>query len=84
MGPSNSGESREINANEFRFLKLPTFWHKQPKLWFLQLESEFLIYRIRSDDIKFSTVIRHLDEQALVMVAEFIERPPCSSYFGSD
>lgn len=76
MGLSNSGESREINANEFRLLKLPTFWHKQPKLWFAQLESEFLAFRIRSDDIKYSTVIRHLDEQALVMVAELIERPP--------
>jgi len=71
-----SGESVEINANEFRLLKLPTFWHKQPKLWFVQLESEFLVYRIRSDEIKFNTVIRHLDEKALIAVAEFIERPP--------
>lgn len=74
-GPFNSGESGQINANEFRLLKLPTFWHKHPKLWFAQLESEFLVFRIRSDDVKYSTVIRHLDEQALVMVAEIIERP---------
>ncbi|XP_029675867.1 uncharacterized protein LOC115243212 [Formica exsecta] len=72
----NSGESGEINANEFRLLKLPIFWHKQPKLWFTQLKSEFLVFRIRSDDIKYSTIIRHLDEQALLIVAEIIERPP--------
>jgi len=31
---SQQGESREkeINSNEFRLLKLPNFWHKQPKL----------------------------------------------------
>lgn len=70
------GESREINSNEFRLLKLPTFWHKQPKLWFAQLESEFLVFRIRSEDIKYNTVIRHLDEQALVAVSEIVENPP--------
>lgn len=71
-----SGQSNEINSNEFRLVKLSTFWHKQPKLWFAQLESEFLVYRIRSDDVKYSSVIRHLDEQALVAIAEIIENPP--------
>ena len=28
------GLSTEINSNEFRLLKLPNFWKKQPKLWF--------------------------------------------------
>jgi len=37
------GQSSEINSNEFRLVKLPTFWRKQPKLWFAQLESEFLV-----------------------------------------
>lgn len=70
------GEPNQINSNEFRLIKLPTFWHKQPKLWFAQLESEFLVYRIRSDDVKYSSVVRHLDEQALISVSEFIENPP--------
>lgn len=70
------GQSHEIHSNEFRLLKLPNFWHKQPKLWFAQLESEFSLYRIRSDDIKYSSVIRHLDEQALVAISEIIESPP--------
>jgi len=73
--PFRSGES-QIHSNEFRCIKLPTFWHKNPKLWFAQLESEFLIYRIRSDDIKFSSVIRHLDEQSLLTVSDIIENVP--------
>jgi len=71
-----SGESSQVNANEFRLIKLPTFWHKHPKLWFAQLESEFLVYRIRSDDVKFSSILRHLDEQDLLTVSDIIENVP--------
>ncbi|XP_039303395.1 uncharacterized protein LOC120357299 [Solenopsis invicta] len=72
----SSGESTQIHPNEFRLLKLPTFWYKQPKLWFAQIESEFTVYRIRSEDIKYSSVIRHLDEQALIAISEIVENPP--------
>ncbi|KYN11442.1 hypothetical protein ALC57_16411, partial [Trachymyrmex cornetzi] len=71
-----SGESRQVNSNEFRVVKLPTFWHKHPKLWFAQLESEFLVYRIRSDEIKFSSILRHLDEKALLTVSDIVENAP--------
>lgn len=74
--PQVSDPILQIHSNEFRLLKLPTFWHKQPKLWFASIESEFTVYRIRSDDIKYSSVIRHLDEQALVNISEVIENPP--------
>lgn len=74
--PQGESSEREINANEFRLLKMSTFWHKQPKLWFAQLESEFLVFRIRSENIKYNTVVRHLDEQALVAVSEIVENPP--------
>ncbi|KYQ47879.1 hypothetical protein ALC60_13088 [Trachymyrmex zeteki] len=76
--PPQSGESRQIHSNEFRLIKLPTFWHKHPKLWFAQLESEFLVYRIRSEEIKFSSVLRHLrlDEQALLTISDIIENAP--------
>jgi len=33
------------------------------------------MYRIRSDEIKYSYVIRQLDEQALVSISEIIENP---------
>ncbi|KAL6417763.1 hypothetical protein ACFW04_014360 [Cataglyphis niger] len=46
------------------------------KLWFAQLESEFTIFRICSDDVKYSSVIRYLPEQALLAIAEIIENPP--------
>jgi|GEM_PF-6974727 len=81
VNPLQMGECSQINSNEFRLLKLPIFWHKQPKLWFAQIESEFVVYRIRSDDIKYSSVIRHLDEQALVSISEVIENPPTTDKY---
>ncbi|XP_070171491.1 uncharacterized protein, partial [Polyergus mexicanus] len=74
--PHQQGQPNEIHSNEFRLVKLSNFWYKQPKLWFAQLESEFLVFRIHSDDVKYSSVIRHLDEQALLAIAELIENPP--------
>jgi len=37
-------------AAEFRNVRLPTFWKNRPKLWFVQLESELHVYRIRADE----------------------------------
>lgn len=68
--------SQKIHSNELRLIKLPKFWRKQPKLWFPHLESEFTVYWISSDDVKYSSVVRHLDEQALIAVAELIKNPP--------
>lgn len=66
----------EIQANEFRNVKLQTFWRNRPKLWFASLECEFTAYRVRSDDIKYSAVVRHLDEQTMLAVADVLEQPP--------
>jgi len=80
VNPLQMNESSQINSNEFRLLKLPTFWRKQPKLWFAQIESEFIVYRIRSDDIKYNSVIRHLDE-GLISISEIIENPPTTDKY---
>ncbi|XP_043499955.1 uncharacterized protein LOC122522742 [Polistes fuscatus] len=42
----------------------------------IQLEGEFAVYRIRSDEIKYSAVLRHLDEQVMLSVADIVEQPP--------
>lgn len=66
---------------EFRNVRLPTFWKNRPKLWFVQLESEFSTYRVRSDDVKYSAVIRHLDENTMITVADVLENPPESDKY---
>lgn len=69
-------EALEIQSNEFRNVKLQMFWRNRPKLWFASLECEFTAYRIRFDDIKYSAVVRHLDEQTMLAVVEVLEQPP--------
>jgi len=63
-------------AAEFRYVRLPLFWRNRPKLWFVQLESEFSAYRIRSDDQKYNAVLRHLDEATSDIIADVLEKPP--------
>ncbi|KAG7196887.1 hypothetical protein KM043_015789 [Ampulex compressa] len=69
-------ERKNVLANEFRNVKLQTFWQNRPKLWFATLECEFTAFRVRSDDIKYSAVVRHLDEQSMIVVADVLEQPP--------
>ncbi|KAK2577596.1 hypothetical protein KPH14_012707 [Odynerus spinipes] len=64
-GPSQQGAVQEISAADFRHVCLPLFWKSKPKLWFVQLESEFSNYGIRSDERKYSAIIRHLDENTM-------------------
>ncbi|XP_036151008.1 uncharacterized protein LOC118648727 [Monomorium pharaonis] len=66
----------EKSANEFRNVKLAAFWRNRPKLWFAAIECEFTAYRIRSDEIKYSAVVRHLDEHSMIAVADILEQPP--------
>lgn len=39
----------------------------------MSLESEFTAYKVRSDDIKYSSVVRHLDEKTMLAVADVLE-----------
>lgn len=72
----NNQELGDVLASEFRKVRLPSFWQKNPRLWFVQLESEFTFYRITSDNVKYNAIVRHLDEQTMQAVADVIERPP--------
>jgi hypothetical protein len=80
-GRDQTERSPAVQAHEFRNVKLPTFWQKRPKLWFVQLESEFVIYRIRSGEIKYSSVVRHLDEHTMLAVADILETPPSANRY---
>lgn len=71
----------EVFAADFRNVRLPIFWQKRPKLWFRNLESEFVLYRIRSDEVKFCSVVRHLDEATAETVAEILENPPVTDRY---
>lgn len=77
----SAGVMGEVRTSEFAKIKVPSFWRKRPKLWFAQLESEFDLYRVRSDDTKYHTIVRNLDEQTIITVADHIENPPATQKY---
>lgn len=71
--------SAQMNFARYDF---PLSGKKNPRLWFAQLESEFVFYRVQSDNIKYNAIVRcHLDEQTMLAVADTIERPPDSDKY---
>ncbi|UYV71403.1 hypothetical protein LAZ67_8003004, partial [Cordylochernes scorpioides] len=57
----------------------PEFWPNDPELWFITLESQFLLNKpspIRNDDTKFSYLISLLPPSTAIEVREFIISPP--------
>ncbi|XP_076545907.1 uncharacterized protein LOC143305606 [Osmia lignaria lignaria] len=76
-----AGTAAEVNASDFRSVKLPTFWKDDPKLWFAMLEKEFLAYGVRSDVVKCASVLRHLDGNIIRVVADIISAPECEDSY---
>ncbi|UYV71442.1 transposition [Cordylochernes scorpioides] len=60
-------------------IKAPEFWPNDPELWFITLESQFLLNKpspITNDDTKFSYLISLLPPSTAIEVREFIMSPP--------
>lgn len=54
---ADSGK-QEINRNA---VKVPPFLASQPKIWFAQIESQFEICGITTDDTKFNTIVGNIE-----------------------
>ncbi|XP_066157662.1 uncharacterized protein [Euwallacea fornicatus] len=63
------------------FVKTPPFSRTEPELWFSQLESQFIINGVTSDDFKFHTTIGVMDTESLVCVKDLILKPPVTNKF---
>lgn len=62
-------------------LKLPTFWPKQPKVWFVQAEAQFNIRKITSDDTKFHYVVAALDQTTAKRIIDLLCAPPANDKY---
>lgn len=72
----NENEATERLETHVVNLKLPTFCRTDPRLWFVQIEAQFAIAKIRADDTKFNYVISAIDTEILMQVADYVEDPP--------
>ncbi|XP_076547109.1 uncharacterized protein LOC143305848 [Osmia lignaria lignaria] len=66
---------QDVEAPEFRNVKLPAFWKDEPRLWFTMLEREFAAYNVRADAVKSSAVVRNLDPATMKIILDVIEAP---------
>ncbi|XP_037915253.1 uncharacterized protein LOC119654163 [Hermetia illucens] len=75
---SDASDALQINEEiaEIRKVKFPEFWKSRPALWFAQIEAQFLVHNIRSDQTKFNKLVCELDYSILEQVADIIESPP--------
>lgn len=57
-------------------VKLPPFWPDRPAIWFAQVEAQFTISGISTDQTKFDYVIAQLDTRVIGEVEDVILQPP--------
>ena len=57
-------------------LKLPPFWSKDPRAWFIQAEAQFAVRRITTEETKYWYVVSSLDQDTVTRCISFLERPP--------
>lgn len=57
-------------------VRIPAFWPEEPAVWFAQIEGQFALSRITTDETKFYYVISQLDHQYAKEVKDIITNPP--------
>lgn len=77
----NNTVPQESQNHENRNISICMFWENSAKLWFIYLENEFRIRQVVSDDIKYSTIIRHLNKENMAVIADNLEDPPQSDKY---
>lgn len=62
-------------------IRVPPFWPEEPALWFAQVESQFVLSKITSDETKFYYLVAQLDHQYAVEVKDIITNPPVTGKY---
>ncbi|XP_077970659.1 uncharacterized protein LOC144425149 [Styela clava] len=57
-------------------LKLPIFWTKNPAVWFHQVEAQFAVRNITTDETKYHYVVAALDENTAASILNVLNNPP--------
>lgn len=64
-------------------LKLPSFWHNDPALWFILVEAEFAKRHISSQQTKYYHLITSLPPNVMAEVRDIVVNPPASAPYDS-
>jgi hypothetical protein len=72
------GENNNLNRIAVR---IPPFWPTDPELWFSQIENQFALAGITSDETKFNYVAGHLDAKYAAEVRDILTKPPATEKY---
>lgn len=61
-------------------VKIPPFWERNPEVWFIQVEAQFSISRVSSDDTKFNHLLAQLDPKYLEYIWDIISGDSAQKY----
>ncbi|XP_048006345.1 uncharacterized protein LOC125241771 [Leguminivora glycinivorella] len=71
-----------LTAESFRVgVKIPPFYPEKPALWFAQLEGQFRLSRVTTDETKFYYAMAQLEPQYAAEVEDIITSPPEENKF---
>lgn len=62
-------------------VRVPPFWPEEPALWFAQVESQFVLSKITTDETKFCYLVAQLDHQYAAEVKDVITNPPATDKY---
>lgn len=73
--------NNDVNGINAATIKLPTFWSKEPDVWFIQAESQFTIRGITSDETKYHYLVSALDSVSAGRVRDVLKNPPATEKY---
>ncbi|XP_038066384.1 uncharacterized protein LOC119736438 [Patiria miniata] len=79
--PSNPFQPPVMPMQAAVSLKLPPFWPNDPTLWFTQVEAQFVIRHITTQETRFAYVIGSLQPEVAQEVRDILITPPSTDCY---
>lgn len=77
-----AGEEETRRSETYRVgVRIPPFNMEKPGLWFSQMEAQFALSNIKTDETKFFYIIGNLDPQYACEVEDVITNPPSTNKY---
>lgn len=78
--PSDKDDDKNDDTKDegqiFATFKIPPFWASRPDLWFLQVETQFRLKGIRTNNTKYDYLVSVLPTETMEIVADILMNPP--------
>ena len=75
VGKGGVGEGKNLEVAAYA-VEIPPFWLSDPMLWFMQVESQFMLRVITAQMKKFHDVLANLSQEIATKVRDLLINPP--------